>query len=82
MRPECELCEQMRAALSALQRRSALPAARLHRRRRRPKLQRRYGLKIPVLLLDGSPICSVRLDEAELLAALARRAERAPAARS
>jgi hypothetical protein len=35
-----------------------------------PQLQRRYGLKIPVLLLDRVPICSVRLDSQALLQAL------------
>ena len=37
-----------------------------------PKLQRRYGLKIPVLLLDSIPVCSHRLDAAELLRLLQR----------
>jgi hypothetical protein len=35
-----------------------------------PELRRRYGLKIPVLLLDRIPICSVRLDRQELLRVL------------
>jgi hypothetical protein len=35
-----------------------------------PELQRRYGLKIPVLLLDRVPICSLRLDSQALLRAL------------
>jgi hypothetical protein len=44
-----------------------------------PLLQRRYGLKIPVLLLAGSPVCSGALDEQalrEALRALDRRAHR------
>jgi hypothetical protein len=35
-----------------------------------PELQRRYGLKIPVLMLAQVPICSVRLDREALLRAL------------
>lgn len=35
-----------------------------------PLLRRRYGLKIPVLLLAGSPVCSGALDEPALRAAL------------
>ena len=35
-----------------------------------PDLQRRYGLKVPVLLLDRVPVCSVRLDAQELLRVL------------
>lgn len=31
-----------------------------------PALQRRFGLKIPVLLLDGQMVCFGKLDEAEL----------------
>jgi hypothetical protein len=37
-----------------------------------PELCRRYGLKVPVLLLDSIPICSQRLDAAELLRLLQR----------
>jgi hypothetical protein len=35
-----------------------------------PELQRRYGLKIPVLMIERVPICSVRLDRQELIRAL------------
>ena len=31
-----------------------------------PDLTRRYGLNVPVLLLDGTPVCRHRLDVAEL----------------
>jgi hypothetical protein len=31
-----------------------------------PELTRRYGLNVPVLLLDGTPVCRHRLDPAEL----------------
>ena len=31
-----------------------------------PVLQRRHGLDVPVLLLDGSVVCRHRLDAAEL----------------
>ena len=69
-RVECELCEQMLSALESLGRRVPLPPVRLVDVDADPQLRRRYGLKIPVLLLDGSPVCSGRLDEGELLAAL------------
>ena len=32
-----------------------------------PDLQRRYGLNVPVLLLDGTVVCRQRLDAPELL---------------
>jgi hypothetical protein len=31
-----------------------------------PELTRRYGLNVPVLLLDGVPVCRHRLDSDEL----------------
>jgi hypothetical protein len=70
MRAECELCEQMLSALEALGRRVPLPPLRSIDVDTDSELRRRYGLKIPVLLLEGSPICSGRLDESELLAVL------------
>jgi hypothetical protein len=73
MRPDCELCEQMAAALSALGRRVALPAVTMADVDEDPQAQRRYGLKIPVLLLDGTPVCRTRLDEMALLEALRAR---------
>jgi len=32
-----------------------------------PLLQRRHGLDVPVLLLDGSVVCRHRLDRTELM---------------
>lgn len=75
-RPECELCERMLEALHSLARRRALPAVMLRDVDSDPVLRRRYGMKIPVLLLEGSPVCSGSLDEQALIAALAA-AERA-----
>jgi len=76
VREECELCEQMAAALAALARRVALPPVASADVDSDPQWQRRYGLKVPVLLLDGTPVCRTRLDEAELLSALRRRGDR------
>jgi hypothetical protein len=72
-RPECGLCEDMRHELEALRRRHALPPLTLLDVDSDRELQRRYGLKIPVLLLDMVPVCSGRLDQAELLRLLADR---------
>jgi len=76
MREECELCEQMGAALASLARRVALPAVARADVDSDPQWQRRYGLQVPVLLLDGTPVCRTRLDESELLSALRRRGDR------
>ena len=71
IRPECGLCEEMLGALQALRARTPLPELVLQDVDSDPVLQRRYGLKIPVLLLDDVPICRVQLDAAKLLAVLA-----------
>ena len=69
-RAECGLCEEMQHELAALRTRHALPPLTLLDVDSDRELQRRYGLKIPVLLLDQVPVCSGRLDPAELLRAL------------
>jgi predicted thioredoxin/glutaredoxin len=69
-RPGCELCEHMLQALGA-----AFPgeAARLEIRDvdADPVAHARWGLKIPVLLLDGELVCYGHLDGDELRRALA-----------
>jgi len=72
-RPECGLCEDMRHELEALATRHALPPLALLDVDSDRELQRRYGLKIPVLLLDSVPVCCGRLDRAELLRVLGDR---------
>jgi Glutaredoxin-like domain (DUF836) len=66
-RQDCELCEQMLAELSALGRRAALPPLEVVDVDTDPELQRRHGLQVPVLLLDGTVVCRQRLDAPELL---------------
>lgn len=76
-RAECGLCEDMVNELQALGARHVLPPIRLLDVDSDRELQRRYGMKIPVLLLDDVPVCSVRLDRDELLRALRIRADSA-----
>lgn len=71
-RAECGLCEEMLAELRALAARAALPPLSIIDVDCDPQLQRRYGLKVPVLLLDSTPVCSHRLDAPELLRMLKR----------
>jgi hypothetical protein len=66
-RQDCELCDQMVAELSALGRREALPPVDLVDVDADADLQRRHGLQVPVLLLDGTVVCRQRLDAPELL---------------
>lgn len=71
-RPECGLCEEMEQELRALAHRTSLPPVRILDVDSDPELARRFGLKVPVLLLDSIPVCSHRLDAEELLRLLRR----------
>ena len=72
-REQCALCEEMLAALARLGARVALPPVEVLDVDSDPELTRRYGLDVPVLLLDGSVVCRHHLDEAELARLLRRR---------
>ena len=65
-RHDCPLCEEMLSELAALGRSVALPPIEVLDVDTDPLLQRRHGLDVPVLLLDGSVVCRHRLDRNEL----------------
>jgi Glutaredoxin-like domain (DUF836) len=69
-RADCGLCEEMLRELAALRLRHPLPPLTLLDVDSERELQRRWGLKIPVLLLDEILVCNARLDEQALLRAL------------
>ena len=71
-RAECGLCEEMHAEIEQLRRMHPLPALDLVDVDEDAELKRRYGLKVPVLLLDGTLVCQQQLDAAELLRLLRR----------
>ena len=66
-RPDCGLCEEFLVELRALGEQLPLPGITLLDVDSDPQLARRYGLDIPVLLLDGVSVCRHRLDRAELI---------------
>jgi hypothetical protein len=66
-RADCELCERLHAELTALRSRVPLPPLELVDVDADPRLARRWGLKVPVLLLDGVRVCGPSLDAPELL---------------
>jgi glutaredoxin len=66
-RADCELCERMRAELERLGRGVRLPELQLVDVDADPELVRRYGLHVPVLLLDDTLVCRHHLDGEELL---------------
>lgn len=60
-RPGCHLCEDMERALEPLLR--SIPASlEVIDVDSDPKLRSRYGLRVPVLALDGHIVCEARLD--------------------
>ena len=69
-RENCPLCDEFVAELT---RQLGPFAARIDVRDvdADPLTKRRYGLKIPVLTVDGSPICHGRLDTAVVARLLA-----------
>jgi hypothetical protein len=62
----------MLAELEALKGRVELPPIEIVDVDADPDLTRRFGLHVPVLLLDGIVVCRHRLDAAELLRLLRR----------
>ena len=72
-RPGCGLCEDFLDELGALAALTPLPEVSVIDVDSDAVLARRHGLDIPVLLLDGVPVCRHRLDRDELLRLLRRR---------
>ena len=72
-RRDCQLCEEMLAELTTLARRLSLPPLEVVDVDSDPRLKRRHGLDVPVLLLDGLVVCRHRLDREELTRLLAVR---------
>jgi len=66
-REGCGLCEEMLLELARLERAQAIPAVTVVDVDTDAELVRRFGLKVPVLLLDGRVICHYTLNSKELL---------------
>ena len=66
-RTDCPLCEELLLELTALRERYPIPPVNLVDVDADPALQRRWGLKVPVLLFGGALVCAARLDTPELL---------------
>ena len=66
-RQDCDLCDEMVAALAALNHKIRLPPVKIVDVDGNPELARRYGLNVPVLLLDGTVVCKHHLDAEELI---------------
>ena len=66
-REGCHLCDQMLQELAQLERDGRIPPTTVVDVDSDPALATQYGLKVPVLLLDGSVICHYTLNSQELL---------------
>lgn len=69
-RTDCSLCEDMLAALVALLGEAAQQVEVIDIDEH-PELARRYGSRIPVLMIDDEVVCCYRLDEARVRGHLA-----------
>jgi len=66
-KPGCHLCDDMKAIVDRVVRRSAQPiAVEEIDISRDPALEARYGLEIPVLMVDGRKIAKYRVTEEDL----------------
>jgi hypothetical protein len=66
-RPGCHLCEEMKAVVQRVVRAAAAPlAVEEIDISTDAELEARYGLEIPVLLLEGKKVAKYRVTEAEL----------------
>jgi len=66
-RTDCDLCDRFLEEIEALRARAPIPPVEVVDVDSDALLQRRWGLKVPVLLLDGALVCGPRLDAPELL---------------
>jgi glutaredoxin len=70
-RPGCHLCDDLKQILLRVRRRKAFELREVDISGD-PVLERRYGLDVPVLLLNGVETARHRIDEAELVRRLAQ----------
>jgi predicted thioredoxin/glutaredoxin len=77
-RLECELCDEMLMELNVLGQTTQLPPVEVVDVDSDPELTRRFGLNVPVLLLDETVVCRHRLDADELKRLLRRTHARPP----
>jgi glutaredoxin len=72
-RPGCHLCDEMKSVVQRLVRGDASIAVEEIDISTDPGLEARYGLEIPVLLVDGRKAAKYRVTEDELTRLLAAR---------
>ena len=74
-KPGCHLCDDMKATVDRVVRSFALPiTVEAIDVSTDADLEARYGLEIPVLLIDGKKVAKYRVTDAELTRVLSARA--------
>jgi len=77
-RPGCHLCDEMKAVVQRVVRTQQAPfQIEEIDISTDPELEARYGLEIPVLLVDGRKVAKYRIDEQALKRIVAEKAGRA-----
>jgi glutaredoxin len=72
-RPGCHLCDEMKAVVRTVARSVPLSLEEIDISTD-PGLEERYGLEIPVLMVEGQKAAKYRIGEGELMRILAGRA--------
>ena len=75
-RPGCHLCDVMKAVVERVGQTVAVSLEEIDISSD-PELESRYGLEIPVLMIDGKKVAKYRIGEEELMKMLTSRAGRA-----
>jgi hypothetical protein len=70
-RPGCGLCDEARETILAARERMPFDYREVDVSGD-DALEREYGIRIPVVLIDGQELFEIRVDERELAAAIAR----------
>lgn len=73
-RPGCHLCEEMKGVIEKVAVSEPIDLREVDVSGD-PDLERRYGLEIPVLEIDGKKIAKYRIDERALRSAIRARAQ-------
>ena len=76
-RPGCHLCDEMKAVVQKVAETLSLEIEEIDISTD-PALDARYGLEIPVLMLDGKKVAKYRVSEAQLRRLLLARARHLP----
>jgi predicted thioredoxin/glutaredoxin len=72
-RPDCSLCEQLLEDLAQVLSPPEAERVQVVDVSQDPALERKYGLRIPVLTVDGDFVCAYRLDAERIRAILDER---------